>query len=144
MDKLNYPDPQEHLNRHIDQAAQRYVFAVEEGVLQPSERLEQAIAVRTLLEARESYVQESNEILKHNVSIIEQRYRERNNAIKRSGARMRLWCCPLLATALGLFAWACFAQSIWLMGWIYTAGALAFLGMLVGGWIVDRPEQEVK
>lgn len=141
--RQSYPDPQKYLEKHIGQAADRYVQAVEQGGLQPSKTLERAIAQRAFEEGEAHYKQDCEGILIHNVSLVERRYRKRENELKRQGAKMRLWTCPPVTLILGLFAWACFSQSDWLMTGIYAAGSLAFLGMLVGGAIFDRPEKEV-
>jgi hypothetical protein len=138
----SYPDPNEYLLAHITQAADRYVQAIRKGGLQPSATLEKALAHRAFEEVETRYRQDCDDIMQHNISVVEARYREQQNQLKRDGAKMRLWTCPPAVLILGYLAWSGFSQSITLMGWVFTFGACAFLCMLVGGWIWDRPENE--
>lgn len=72
---------------------------------------------------------------------IREQHRQEMNAIKRSGARLRLWLCPLIAMLFSLLAWYQFvgAHNI-AMGWLYIAGGMAFLLMLALGAMFDRPQ----
>ncbi len=139
-----YPDPDRHFEEHIQRSADRYVEGLQQAGLEANPTLTRAMAERARAEAEQSYIQEAQATRDHNVSQVMSSYRQRNNQIKREGARLRLWTCPPIAALFGLMAWYSFshpgAEGV-IMGAIYSVGALAFLGMLILGAIFDRPRQ---
>ena len=125
---------------YIRKSAEEYVGGLEEMGMEPSPQLTRAYAKR----AYKSYRQQLDAEHAGNVSSIMKTYTRRMNEIKRSGARLRLWTCPPIAAWFAFLSWFSFSQhqgwtSI-IMGVAYAVGALAFLAMLIGGAIFDRPE----
>lgn len=135
----SYPDPNEHYRHSINQSADRYAQGLEQAGLEPSPKLTKAMARRAHQHAWESYQQEAGEIHAHNISSIMRNHDLRLKEIKRRGARLRLWTCPPIAILFGAEAWYSFLQpNGFPAGVVFTIGALAFFGMLVGGAIFDR------
>lgn len=132
---------EEHLEKQIKRSAERYVNGLQKTGLKRSEKLERAIAERTLREARESHIREATETRDHNIAAIMRKHHEEMNAIKRSGAKLRWKMCPLIALVFGAAAWYNFGRlgDGFLFGILYTVFALAFVAMLVFGAIFDRP-----
>lgn len=139
-----YEDPEKHLQRHMGQAADRYVSGLQRAGLKPNQKLTKAVAERAYEQARESYTREAEETLENNVQVILQEHRRNMNEIKRGGAKLRLWTCPPAALMLGGVAWYNYTfhpgPEGMLVAAMYACGALAFLGMLIGGAIFDRPK----
>lgn len=104
-----YEDPQEHFDRFIRRAADRYVDGLQKAGLPPSE---------TLIGAT----------LAHNISMIQDLHRARNKQIDREGAKMALVICPLAIAMFGVVGWL---QPEPIARLLYWSGALAFLVMLV-------------
>jgi hypothetical protein len=140
--RRSYEDPGHHLDRHLQDAAERYVDGLQRTGLQPNDRLTHAIAERTVREAGEHYVQEATDVRDHNIAMSLREHHERLNAIKREGALLRLKMCPPMALVFTLMAWYSFGHSGGLLMTIcYGVGALAFLAMLVLGAIFDPPRE---
>lgn len=138
--KREYPHPQQYLDRAIARAQERYIRAIDTCGLLPNERLTRAIVEQAVEQASEQYQEEAEAILRHNNEIIEQQCQEQDNQLKKEGAKMCMWICPPIALLFGMVAWICFDQGSVFTGWLYAA-SLAFLGMLVYGWIFERPEK---
>lgn len=138
-----WKNPHEHFEEHLTCSAHRYVDGRRQAGLSPNPTLTNAMAERAVQEATDSYVRETLEIRDHNIAVIVQEHRQRLNAIKRRGARQRLWTCPPIALCFGLMAWYSFtAGEGLLIGLCYLAGSLTFLAMLVLGAVFDRPTRE--
>lgn len=83
--------------------------------------------------------QEHNEQFRWRIMQIERMHRERMNKIKRDGARMRLFACPLAVLFFGVMAWYSLRTGMPALALVNGIAAGAFLVMLVGGMIFDRP-----
>lgn len=135
-----YEDPQQHLSRHMQRAAERYVDGLQKTGLAPNKRLMNALAERTLREAKQEYVDEATEQFESNIASILKEHDQRLNTIRREGASLRLKTCPLVTLVFAGMAWYSFAYTgDVLAGICYSLGALSFLAMLVLGAIFDRP-----
>jgi hypothetical protein len=129
-----YEDPQEHFERHITDAAGRYVEGLELAGLQPSDTLTKAVAARALDAAKADYEQHAYETLMHNIEVIRSAGRERDRQIQREGARLGLKMCPFMILFFGALAWLSLTQHSIFMGIAYVVAAAAFLAMLVHAW----------
>jgi hypothetical protein len=134
-----YPDPEQYLEGHIERSVAKYARGLRQAGLEPNHTLTKALAERACEEAKENYTREAKKVLDHNIGLVIKDHRRRMNKIKRQGATLRLWLCPLLAACGGLMAWYSFSQGDFTQGIVYAAGGLAFLAMLVFGAIFDRP-----
>jgi len=140
---LDYPDPERHLVDYVTRSMQRYVDGLQQAGLQPTETLLQALLQRTLEEAQADYLRKASQVHTHNIQVILSDHTRRMNDLKRSGARLRLQTCPLLALGFGLLAWYSLSQpgsASLIMGLCYAATALALLVILILGAIFDRPQ----
>ncbi len=137
--RRNDEGPHQHLTRHMERAAAQFVDGLQWTGLEPNERLTRAVAERTIREARASYVREATDSRDQHIQEIISDHTRRMNAIKRSGARLRLITCPPIALFFGLLAWYSFSQGGFVLDVCYVVGALAFLAMLFLGAIFDRP-----
>lgn len=135
-----WKNPHEHFEEHLSRSARRYVEGIQRAELSSNPTLERAMAEWAVQEATDSYIRETLEIRDHNIGVIMEQHRQRLNAIKRRGAKLRLWTCPPIALCFGFMAWYSFTYGdSLLIGLCYLAASLAFLAMLVVGAIVDRP-----
>lgn len=83
----DYEDVQQHFDRHMKRAAERYVEGLQKAGLQPNDTLTRAMAQRAVGEARESYIQDANAILDHNIKMIMKRHM-RSSARRRAKKRL--------------------------------------------------------
>lgn len=142
MRRKAYPDPMQHLERHLQRSAEKYLHGLEQAGLQPTPILTRAIAERAYNEAKASYIQEATQTRNHNIAGILEDHHKRMNAIKKESASLRLKMCPPIILVFSALAWYCLSHANGLaMGIVYAAGALAFLAMLVLGAIFDRPRR---
>ena len=140
-----YQNPDQYMRTALQRAAEREAKNLEQAAIAPNETLTEALTERALEEAYDSYVRDALEVRDHNIGVILQDHHRRMNAVKREGATMRWWMCPLLSLVFAILAWYSFAQatsSSVVLGWLYSVGSLAFLAMLVLGAVFDRLRQE--
>lgn len=136
----DYEDPRRYMQRHLEQAADRYADGLQRSGLRPNNRLTRAMAERALREAQENYIRDITELRDRRIAAILREHRESLNAIKRKGASLRLKTCPPIALLFGGEAWYNFHQpGGFFMGILFAGFALAFLAMLILGAIFDRP-----
>lgn len=138
----DYEDPQQHLHRHMDRAAERYADGLKRTGLQHNEKLAKAVANRVYEEARADYEGQSTETFLHNMQVLDEQHRQEENKIKRETASRRLKTCPPIAAVFAVMAWYSWSHpgpDHVIIAMIYAIGALAFLTMLVLGAIFDRP-----
>ena len=83
----DYEDVQQHFDRHMKRAAESYVEGLQKAGLQPNDTLTRAMAQRAVEEARESYIQDANAILDHNIKMIMKRHM-RSSARRRAKKRL--------------------------------------------------------
>ena len=134
-----YEDPEQHFERHMGQAAQRYADGLQQAGLEPSETLTRAMARRALQEARADYVRQATKTRNHNIALIQEQHRQRLNQIKRDGARLRLWTCPPITLVFGAVGYLCYVHGNPMGALINFLLAFVFLCFLVFGAIFDRP-----
>ncbi|MBA2287535.1 MAG: hypothetical protein H0W02_18835 [Ktedonobacteraceae bacterium] len=135
-----YEDPQAYVDRYMARSAETYVNGLRNAGLQPNATLTRAIAERALQEAGEDSIREVTDIRDSTITAILRDHTQRMNAIKKEGARLRLWMCLPVVLALSAGSWYSFTCTGFIMGMCYAGGALAFLAMLVLGALFDRPE----
>ncbi len=138
--RQDYEDPQTHLERHMDRAAETYRDGLQKAGLAPNAILTKAMAERALRQAWESYIQQATDIRDRNIDAILREHTARMNVIKRQGSRLRLMTCPPITLFRGIGSWYSFTHTGVMMGMVYAGGALAYLAMLILGAIFDRPE----
>lgn len=125
--------------QYVHQAVEYYLAGLRRAEVQPNETLVKAIAERALQGAISKHMEEARQIRDHNIAVIVQDHKRRLCEIKHSGARLRLWMCPAIATWFTLLAWYSVGyQHAWIAGIVFSVGALAFLAMLVYGALFDR------
>ncbi len=134
-----WKNPHEHFEEHLSRSARRYAEGLIRAGIEPHPILTRAMAERAVQEAQESYIRETLEIRDHHIGVILEEHRQRLNAIKRRGAKLRLLTCPPVALCFGAMAWYSYAHHHFDLVALYTFAALAFLAMLVLGAIFDRP-----
>ncbi len=135
----NYEDPRSYVQRHLEQAADRYTEGLRRSGLRPSARLTRAMAGRALREAQEHYIRDITELRDRRIAGILRNQKEDLNAIKREGASFRLKTCPPIALLFGGVAWYNFHQpGGFFTGVLFASFALTFLAFLVLGAIFDR------
>ena len=98
----DYEDVQQHFDRHMKRAAERYAEGLQKAGLQPNETLTRAMAQRALTEAKESYIQEGITTLDHNLQVM-MKQRMRSSARRRMRKRL-LVRLPLVLLA-GALNW---------------------------------------
>jgi hypothetical protein len=117
-----YPDPQEFMEQHLQQARQRHVQGIlRAGITQPSGKLIRRLAERDVEEGERRYIEEVTSVLDHNIGYI-----------RRRGDRICAWLCLPMAGVFGLAAWYCFACSGDVAtGVVCVVAGLVFLSPLV-------------
>ncbi|GHO51407.1 hypothetical protein [Ktedonospora formicarum] len=104
MRRRQYPNPNQHFERHMERAAERYIDGLEHAGLQPNDILTKAMAERAAQAAKDDYIREATETRDHNIGVILDQHKQRMNMIKRRGASWRLKVCPLVAIIFGALA----------------------------------------
>lgn len=136
-----YEDPKQHLQRHINRAAENYLAGMRELGVEPKPTLPKAVIDRTIREAQADYQQSINETFLHNMQILNEQYNQERDEIARKGAARRLRVCLPLIAIWAAAAWYNFIHTSDPKVWIACAfGALVFLAMLVFGKIFDPPK----
>ncbi len=134
-----FPDPTSHLERHMEQAAEKYVDGLEKAGLEPNPTLTRAMAERALLDAQVDYIHEATATRDHNIALIVNNHKRRMKQIKREGASLRIKTCPPIILLFGLMAWYSLIHAGGIVtGILFIVGALAFLAMLILGPFFDR------
>lgn len=138
----DYEEAERNRNQYIEDAARRYVIGMHQAGLQPNPRLERAIAERIGREAATRYIEDMTAILHHNLGYLTHTHQRRLNEIKRSGARLRWRLCPPFVAVFAFLAWLNFTRGHIELVMLFAVAALAWLAILVGGAIFDRPVKE--
>ncbi len=133
-----YPRASQYIEKRLQEAARRYAEGLRRTGLEPNETLTRAVGERAAKEAVDSYMQEMNDTLEHNIRIIIREERRRTKQIQREGASLALKICPPIILAFGALAGLYVSQHSITLGLIYGLGALAFLTLLILAWISAR------
>lgn len=84
-----------------------------------------------------------DELFRLRVLRIEREHQQDMNRIKREGARLRAWLCPIMAALfLASVVFNLLYKQAMFPIVIGSIVAAAFLAMLVFGWLFDRPKED--
>jgi hypothetical protein len=139
-----YDDPDAHVRRYMKQAALKYTQDIRRRGLQDSPILRKAAAERALQGAEADYIRKANETYRHNIAMVVRRQKREENAIKRRGKRFG-WCVLFpIGIGFGILAWWAYEHpQEFLPGasLMYGLASFAFLVIVIGGAIFDRPSK---
>jgi len=127
-----YPDPWQ----HFEEFTQRYADGLKQAGLEPTPKLNRAMAKRIGEEAEEDYSRKAEAVFLHNLDAIDAQYRAHIRQRKRSGLPARLTIslpCAALFTAM---AWVGFSQANNVTLFMYGVAALVAFGIAIQG-IID-------
>lgn len=85
-----------------------------------------------------------NEFVIHTTKTIIEEHRQRDQGIRREGAKMALLTCPPIAFAFVLLAWYGLSQSDYIVSALFTVGSLAFLVMLLVACVNAKREHPIQ
>jgi hypothetical protein len=128
----DYPNIQQHFDRHLERATDRYLREARRAELRPEVILPEALYKQTLAEARESYTQEALRIRDHNFNVILRTHRRHLQGRRWRECFRCLGINLPLVLAFASVAWYnFFCSGKILLGVIASIGALLLLLMLL-------------
>jgi hypothetical protein len=133
-----YPDAKSHREQYFAAAAEAYREGLDKNGLKPNETVNRAFFHKTLKEAQTDYQNRRDEVFLHNFKAIEASSKREMRRIKRDGTRQAFVMCPPIALVFGVLAAYNFSKHDVATGITCAAGAVAFLGILVGKYLFDR------